>query len=79
MRGLAHATDVLGGLLEAHFGLGGQELQWNLVDRATLIQAQPGPEAYRGLVVRVAGYSALFTDLNRVVQDELIARTEHAI
>jgi pyruvate-formate lyase len=48
------------------------------VDRATLIAAQQDPEAYRGLVVRVAGYSALFTDLNRVVQDELIARTEHA-
>jgi len=74
-----HATDVLGGLLEAYFGLGGQELQWNLVDRATLIAAQQDPEAYRGLVVRVAGYSALFTDLNRVVQDELIARTEHAV
>ncbi len=75
----AHATDVLGGLLEAYFGLGGQELQWNLVDRATLIEAQKDPEAYRGLVVRVAGYSALFTDLNRVVQDELIARTEHTV
>jgi formate C-acetyltransferase len=73
------ATGVLGGLLEAYFALGGQELQWNLVDRATLIAAQQNPEAYRGLVVRVAGYSALFTDLNRVVQDELIARTEHAI
>jgi len=48
-----------------------------LVDRATLLAAQQDPEAYRGLVVRVAGYSALFTDLNRVVQDELIARTEH--
>jgi len=73
-----HASDVLGGLLEAYFALGGQELQWNLVDRATLLAAQQDPEAYRGLVVRVAGYSALFTDLNRVVQDELIARTEHA-
>lgn len=74
-----HATSVLGGLLEAYFGLGGQQLQWNLVDRATLLAAQRDPEAYRGLVVRVAGYSALFTDLNRVVQDELIARTEHAV
>ncbi len=73
------ASEVLGGLLEAYFALGGQELQWNLVDRATLIAAQQDPEAYRGLVVRVAGYSALFTDLNRVVQDELIARTEHAV
>jgi pyruvate formate-lyase/glycerol dehydratase family glycyl radical enzyme len=74
-----HASEVLGGLLEGYFSLGGQELQWNLVDRATLIAAQQDPEAYRGLVVRVAGYSALFTDLNRVVQDELIARTEHTV
>jgi formate C-acetyltransferase len=74
-----HASDVLGGLLEAYFGLGGQQLQWNLMDRATLLAAQRDPEAYRGLVVRVAGYSALFADLNRVVQDELIARTEHAV
>jgi pyruvate formate-lyase/glycerol dehydratase family glycyl radical enzyme len=73
------ASEVLGGLLEAYFGLGGQELQWNLLDRATLINAQRDPAAYRGLVVRVAGYSALFTDLNRVVQDELIARTEHTV
>ncbi len=74
-----HATDVLGGLLEAYFTLGGQELQWNLVNRATLLAAQQNPEAYRGLIVRVAGYSALFADLNRVVQDELIARAEHTI
>jgi len=74
-----HASDVLGGLLEAYFTYGGQELQWNPVDRSTLVAAQQNPEAYRGLVVRVAGYSALFTDLNRVVQDELIARTEHAL
>jgi formate C-acetyltransferase len=74
-----HAGEVLGGLLEAYFSLGGQQLQWNLVDRATLIAAQQDPETYRGLVVRVSGYSALFTDLNRAVQDELIARTEHAV
>ncbi len=74
-----HSSEVLGGLLEAYFTLGGQELQWNLVDRQTLIAAQQKPEEYRGLIVRVAGYSALFTDLNRVVQDELIARTEHVI
>ncbi|MGQ9571798.1 MAG: formate C-acetyltransferase/glycerol dehydratase family glycyl radical enzyme [Dehalococcoidia bacterium] len=74
-----HAAGVLGGLLEAYFALGGQELQWNLVDRATLIAAQQNPEAHRGLIVRVAGYSALFTDLNRVVQDELIARTQHTV
>jgi formate C-acetyltransferase len=71
------AADVLGGLVGAYFDLGGQHLQWNIVDRATLIAAQQDPEAYRGLIVRVSGYSALFSDLNRSVQDELIARTEH--
>lgn len=74
-----HAPDVLGGLVGAYFDLGGQHLQWNIVDRATLIAAQQNPEAYRGLIVRVSGYSALFTDLNRFVQDELIARTEHTL
>jgi formate C-acetyltransferase len=73
------AADVLGGLVGAYFDLGGQHLQWNIVDRATLIAAQQDPEAYRGLIVRVSGYSALFSDLNRAVQDELIARTEHAV
>jgi formate C-acetyltransferase len=74
-----HAPDVLGGLVGAYFDLGGQHLQWNIVDRATLIAAQQDPESYRGLIVRVSGYSALFTDLNRFVQDELIARTEHTV
>jgi pyruvate formate-lyase/glycerol dehydratase family glycyl radical enzyme len=74
-----HAPHVLGALVGAYFDLGGQQLQWNIVDRATLIAAQQDPEAYRGLIVRVSGYSALFTDLNRFVQDELIARTEHAM
>jgi formate C-acetyltransferase len=74
-----HAKEVLGGLVGAYFELGGQHLQWNIVDRATLIAAQQDPETYRGLIVRVSGYSALFTDLNRTVQDELIARTEHAV
>jgi formate C-acetyltransferase len=73
------AADVLGGLVGAYFDLGGQHLQWNIVDRATLIAAQQDPEAYRGLIVRVSGYSALFSDLNRSVQDELIARTEHTV
>ncbi len=73
------AADVLGGLAGAYFALGGQHLQWNLVDRATLIAAQQDPEAYRGLIVRVSGYSALFADLSRVVQDDLINRTEHAV
>ena len=57
--------------------LGGKHIQFNVVDRATLLDAQANPEKYLSLVVRVAGYSALWIELNRVVQNEIIARTEH--
>jgi formate C-acetyltransferase len=56
--------------------LGGKHIQFNVVDRVTLLDAQAHPEKYLSLVVRVAGYSALWVELNRVVQDEIIARTE---
>jgi formate C-acetyltransferase len=58
--------------------LGGKHIQFNVVDRATLLDAQAHPEKYLSLVVRVAGYSALWVELNRVVQNEIIARTEQA-
>jgi pyruvate-formate lyase len=57
--------------------LGGKHIQFNVVDKAILLDAQANPEKYLSLVVRVAGYSALWIELNRVVQDEIIARTEH--
>lgn len=63
-------------LIKSFFKLGGMHLQSNFVNRETLVEAQRHPEEYRDLVVRVAGYSALFTDLDRLVQDEIIARTE---
>lgn len=69
---------VLAGLLRGFFDLGGMHLQWNVVDRETLLAAQAHPERYRDLVVRVSGYSALFADLDPIVQDEIISRTEHA-
>ena len=59
--------------------LGGQELQINVVDAATLRAAQGNPEAYSELVVRVAGYSAYFTQLSIEVQNEIISRTEQAV
>jgi len=52
-------------------------LQFNIINRDTLIAAQKNPEKYRNLLVRVAGYSAYFCDLSRELQDEIIARTEH--
>jgi pyruvate-formate lyase len=56
--------------------LGGQQLRVGVVDAGTLPAAQEHPEEYQDLIVRVAECSARFVDLNRVMQDELIARTE---
>jgi formate C-acetyltransferase len=71
--------DVLAGLLNGYFRLGGMQLQWNLVDREMLRAAQQHPEDYRDLIVRVSGYSAHFADLEQIVQDDLIARMEHIL
>jgi pyruvate formate-lyase/glycerol dehydratase family glycyl radical enzyme len=68
--------DNLGSLIKSYLRLGGMHIQSNFVSRETLLEAQKHPEEYRDLVVRVAGYSALFTDLDKLVQDEIIARTE---
>ena len=51
-------------------------MQFNVVNRETLLDAQANPDNYRNLVVRVAGYSALFTTLSKSLQDDIIARTE---
>ena len=51
-------------------------MQFNVVSRETLLEAQKYPDKYRSLVVRVAGYSALFTTLSRSLQDDIINRTE---
>jgi len=56
---------------------GGKHIQFNVVSRDTLIDAQINPENYKNLVVRVAGYSALWVELDRNIQDEIIARTEN--
>jgi formate C-acetyltransferase len=52
-------------------------VQFNVINRETLIAAKKDPDKYRGLIVRIAGYSAYFTDLSPDLQDDLIARTEH--
>jgi pyruvate formate-lyase/glycerol dehydratase family glycyl radical enzyme len=71
--------EVLAGLLQGYFQSGGMQLQWNLVDGETLRVAQQRPEEHRNLIVRVSGYSAHFTDLERVVQDDIISRMEHVL
>jgi pyruvate-formate lyase len=55
----------------------GKHIQFNIIDSETLLDAQKHPECYRNLVVRVAGYSALWVELTREIQDEIIKRTEH--
>ncbi len=67
-------------LLRAFFNrLDGFHVQYNVVDRATLLDAQAHPERHRDLIVRVAGYSAFFTVLSRATQDDIIARTEQGL
>ncbi len=63
-------------LVRGYFDQKGSHMQFNVVSRETLRDAQAHPEKYRSLVVRVAGYSALFTTLSRSLQDDIIARTE---
>jgi len=70
-------TKGLSALIKTYFELGGMHVQFNVVDRETLIDAQRNPERHRGLLVRIAGFSAHFTELTKEVQDEIIARTEH--
>ncbi len=64
-------------LVRTYFDLGGWEIQFNVVSADTLKEAQRHPEDHRDLVVRVVGYSAFFVELEKVVQDDIIARTEH--
>ncbi len=69
--------DNLVQLIRAYFKLDGHHIQFNVIDAATLREAQKNPEQHRNLIVRVAGYSDYFCDLSRALQDEIIARTEH--
>ena len=53
-------------------------IQFNVVSSETLRKAQKEPQSYKNLLVRVAGYSAFFIELSKEIQEEIIARTEHA-
>ena len=64
-------------LIETYMDMGGYEIQFNVVDRDTLLEAQKNPDQYRNLIVRVSGFSAYFADLGVLIQNEIIARTEH--
>jgi pyruvate formate-lyase/glycerol dehydratase family glycyl radical enzyme len=66
--------DNLVNFIDTYFRFKGFEVQFNIVDQETLLDAQEHPENYQGLLVRVAGYSALFVRLSKELQDDLIGR-----
>lgn len=64
-------------LIRTYFKLGGHHIQFNIISAELLRKAQLNPEEHKDLIVRVAGYSDYFNDLNEGLQNEIIARTEH--
>lgn len=72
-RGLAGMAN----LIRSYFELGGYHCQFNVIHPETLKDAQENPDNYRDLVIRVAGYCAIFTELSEEVQNEVIRRTTH--
>ena len=72
-------TENLLSLIRTYFNRGGMQVQFNMVDSATLRKAQKNPEKYADLFVRVSGYSAEFTGLSEIAQNEIISRTEYDI
>jgi pyruvate-formate lyase len=71
--------EILMALVQTYFQQRGCQVQFNMVDSETLREAQAYPEKYRDLVVRVSGYSALFTGLSEIAQDEIINRMEYEL
>ena len=68
-----------GDLIEAFFKKGGMQVQFNIQDYETLIDAKANPEKYPEMIVRVSGYSAYYKDLSDAMKDELITRTQYNI
>ena len=64
---------------KVYFDQGGMEVQYNIVDAATLRKAQKNPDAYHNLVVRIAGFSAYFVDMTPAMQEDIISRAEHRL
>ena len=65
-------------VIRSYFEKKGMHVQFNVVDKETLLDAQAHPENYKHLVVRVAGYSDFFRNLSKPLQDEIINRTEQS-
>jgi formate C-acetyltransferase len=65
-------------LIRSYFELMGHHIQFNVIDKKVLLDAQKHPEEYKDLIVRVAGYSDHFNNLEKALQDEIIERTEQS-
>jgi trans-4-hydroxy-L-proline dehydratase len=68
--------ESMAALVRTYFNMDGHHIQFNVIDRKTLLDAQQRPEEYADLIVRVAGYSDHFNNLSKELQDEIIERTE---
>jgi len=66
-------------LINTSFDYGSKHIQFNVIDKKTLIEAREHPESHRDLVVRVAGYSAFFVELEPNIQEDIIRRTEQEL
>lgn len=66
-------------LIQTYFDLGGMQVQFNVVSADELHEAQETPDDYKDLIVRIAGFSAVFVELPKAVQDDFITRTEHSL
>ncbi|MEJ8734382.1 trans-4-hydroxy-L-proline dehydratase [Mediterraneibacter sp. ICN-202921] len=70
--------DQMANLIRTYFNMDGHHIQFNVIDKETLIEAQKHPDDYKDLIVRVAGYSDHFRNLSKALQDEIIERTEQS-
>nr|WP_320023996.1 pyruvate formate lyase family protein [uncultured Acetobacterium sp.] len=75
----SNSVELLMAFLKSMCTLGVFHVQFNVIDRGLLINAQKNPKQYKGLLIRVAGYTAYFVELGKEVQDDIISRTAHSM
>ncbi len=66
-------------MIQSYFDLGGMQVQFNVVGTETLYDAQKNPDNYKEMIVRIAGFSVVFVEMPKVMQDDFISRTEHSM
>ena len=72
-------VDKLARLAETFISAGGHQLQLNVIDKASLMDAQLHPENYKNLIVRVWGWSGYFVELDKCYQDQIIRRADYSL